>query len=174
MRKNIFVLMTVGFCLAACGGGGGSGGSGGGGGSGGDGGTGGGSGSSGGDPLLGIWTDQITPTNAGDESVTLVFSQGSFTLVHTQVNPASAASKPGCSETYTDQGTFTEGAGTLAVEVNPSLSGWVDDTGCPNTADNGASKQTPVTASGTWTYSISGTTLTLTMTGGSPKTFAQH
>jgi hypothetical protein len=169
------MIAVVGLFLVGCGSGGSSGGGGGGGGSGN---TGGGSSAGGGtggvDTLLGIWTDQVTPENTDNQSFTLVFSAMNFTLVHTEIISSTASAKPGCTESYSDQGSYTESAGKLMVQVDVPNSGLYADIYCKNQSDEGPSNRTPVTMSGTWSYSINGDTLTLTFPGGMPMTFQRH
>jgi hypothetical protein len=129
-------------------------------------------------PLVGSWFAQITPITSDNQTETITFKANfTYTGVHTQVDSATAQSKAGCTETTTDNGTFSLGSSggmsTVTLAATPATSGMSVFTNCASGADNGTGTGSVLTT-GTWVYSISGTTLTATINGSSsPTTFTK-
>lgn len=145
MRQTFAPLFFV-LLLSACGGGSGTGDAG------------------GPDLLVGTWFEQVTPVTSDNQTATFTFRADlSYTYVHTQLDP-STSSTPGCTETQTDVGTYTEsGSGsTMRMGLTPiaAMSGGVVRSGCTSASDDGPGPAaTPVTFAPTL-YTVTATTLT--------------
>jgi len=124
-------------------------------------------------PLVGTWFDQITPVISDNQTVTLTLSaNGSYTLVHSQVNAMNAQTKAGCTETISDQGTWSANATNITITPTAAMSGLVADTNCASAMDNGAGMPVAPIVTGTVGYTVNGNTLTV-MVGGMPAVFTK-
>jgi hypothetical protein len=113
----------------------------------------------GGDALIGTWFAQITPPSTDNQTETVTFSSnGTFTSVHSQFD---TQPNPGCTEKQVDTGTFTDDGKTLTTTTDVSASGKITLTGCMNASDNGTSSSDPLWTSGSLSYTVTETTLSL-------------
>ncbi len=125
------------------------------------------------DPLSGTWVDSTStpPADTSSFKITLNFQSGNkVTGTTVTVNENSAPAFPGCTRTAITNGTYKETTASSTVAVTYT-SGTTQNTICLKRTDNDAS---PVTLppsvltqeSGSFTYGVSGSTLTLTNSEG--------
>ena len=127
------------------------------------------------DPIIGTWRNTVSVLGSDFISDFVFHDTNAFETVTTSTYPGDSTSYPGCVQVTRSSGgswsTSRSGSDmVLALAPAPAPSVTIERHGCQMSADNiPATQQDPstagMTANGTYTYSISGTQLSLTSTG---------